>query len=153
MPIALLLLAALTAANPAADDAEAIRALGEVRMVMKRNAQGNVDFIACAGCKKRPIVARDLALLKELPELATLNLQAFAEFSNEDLPLITGLTQLKTLRLPMSSKITDSGIAHFSKLKQLKILDLRTSKISSQGLATLREALPGTEIRLREAAQ
>ncbi len=141
----MLLLVALTV--PAADDSEALKALGEVRMVMKRNEQGNVHFVACAGCKRRHVVSRDLVLLKGLPELTTLNLQAFADFTNEDLSLVAGLTQLKTLRLPLSSKITDRGIEHLAKMKHLEVLDLRSSKISKEGIAKLSEALPDTEIR------
>lgn len=67
----------------------------------------------------------DLALLKELPALRTLDLS--------------------------NTQITDQGLTHLKGLKQLQTVSLRGTKVTANGVRELQKSLPTTKITLTEA--
>jgi hypothetical protein len=61
---------------------------------------------------------------------------------------LASLENLRELDLSENSEITDAGLMHLAALKHLKTVDVWCChKVSDEGIAALRKALPECEIR------
>lgn len=72
--------------------------------------------------------------------------------SDTSVPYLKRLTQLKQLTID-SVPITDASVPIFAEMSQLERLDIRATRISSEGVAQLRVALPRCEILAGELTQ
>lgn len=99
----------------------------------------HVDFM---GYRKDSVVTdRDLAILREFPNLLYLNL-AGTEITDEGLKHVAGLTKLRILNL-WGTAVTDAGLGHLAGLKRLKIVDIDDTYVTGQGVDRLKRAIPG----------
>ena len=83
--------------------------------------------------------------LANMANLTGLNLE-HGKFTDDDLVYIHDLQQLKQLKL-WGTQITDAGLSHLRNLTNLELLEVRynfapVARVTSHGLAELREALP-----------
>lgn len=134
------LIAASFAAAPVpcdrrADAIQAIRQLGGT--VDERNGRLSASF------RDLRICDADLRLLKDLPDLAALDL-AYTPISNAGLAHLKGLTNLDNLNL-YSTAIDDDGMKHLVGLKKLNFLLAKQTNVTSEGAKTLKRALPDCE--------
>jgi hypothetical protein len=68
--------------------------------------------------------------------------------TGKGLARLKGLPNLRVVQL-MGSPTTDEDLPSLECLKQLVLLDLRGTKVTDEGVARLRKALPGCKITLR----
>lgn len=85
--------------------------------------------------------------LKAMRRLTLLGVQA----TDASMDVIAGMDHLEVLNL-YRTKVTNTGIAKLRNLKGLVDLDLRYSRVTSNGLDSLRAALPGARIQFAGAA-
>ena len=88
-----------------------------------------------------------LAYLKGLVQLQTLNLEGCIKVSDAGLVHLKGLVQLQTLNLEGCIEVSDAGLAHLHGLTQLRDLYLGVGyQITGTGVAELEKALPKCKI-------
>ena len=87
------------------------------------------------GLASTSVTDRELALLKELPQLEELSLRD-TEVSDLGMAHLAGLRALKTLDLS-STTLADSALAHLKSLTGLQSLDLSHTLVEGSGLAAL----------------
>jgi hypothetical protein len=97
----------------------------------------------------------DLAHLKSLPALETLDLLGCEKIGDKGMGEIKSLTKLKELSLN-GTGVTDKGLAEISALKDLRKLDLQETRVGDAGLAHLKglgqlEVLVLTETSVTDA--
>jgi len=92
-----------------------------------------------------PIEGPGLVHLAGLKELDSISL-ADTLIDEKSLVHLQSLPKLRTLTLHECKKITDAAVETLSQFKTLEALDLTGTEISTDGLRTLRKALPSTQI-------
>jgi hypothetical protein len=99
-----------------------------------------------SGC---PVRGPGLKILKEMPELreAIIACPTLTDLFAEDLG---NLKQIERLSLAKSS-VTDSTLKCLDSLKNMRELDLTATKVTIEGVATLRKALPLCHIKAASA--
>ena len=97
------------------------------------------------GLRANAITDAALKHLESLPELRGLHLGE-TQVTDNGLEHLRHLSQLQKLWLGKTS-VSDGGVEHLVRLKRLRELDLSGTRITATGLATLRAALPGCEIK------
>lgn len=90
-----------------------------------------------------------VAHLRDLTNLEHLDLFHYTKITNAGLAHLDALNKLKYLRISFT-KVGDRGVLHLEKLHGLKDLVLGRTKVSANGIARLRSALPGCNVSLAE---
>ncbi len=85
-----------------------------------------------------------LASLAALPALT--KLRVAGRLHAEELVPVAGLRQLRTLALLVEPELTDADLVHLYSATQLEHLKLGGSRVSDDGIAALRQALPKCSI-------
>jgi len=70
--------------------------------------------------------------------------------TDADLASLKGLPHLRSLDLNADSKLTDAGLVNLRDLRnlnQLEMLDLSNTQVTDTGVAKLQKALPNCDIR------
>jgi hypothetical protein len=98
-----------------------------------------------------PITGPGLDHLKQLPRLQELHLRC-PSLSYLGVRFVGDLKHLERLSLAETST-TDASLSSLRGLERLRKLDLTGTKVSEQGVATLRQALPKCEIKAGPAAK
>jgi hypothetical protein len=88
------------------------------------------------------------AVLKalDLPQLTILNLQNTA-VTDEGLKELARLPKLQVLILD-GTAISDAGLKHLENFKQLKVVDVRDTKATYPGVASLIKTIPGVNVHI-----
>ena len=153
-----------------ADDAAAVTALEEAGVKLTKNAAGNVTAADCrtatvdddvvknfAGLhsltslslENGQITDEGLAVLKDLPQLTSLNLRRCTNVTVAGLVHLEHLTNLQRLYL-LYTRTTDAGLAPVAKLPQLRVLDLRgCNEITDKGIETIAPLVNLADLKLR----
>jgi Concanavalin A-like lectin/glucanases superfamily/Leucine rich repeat/Leucine Rich repeat len=127
--------------EPSAKEREAIDALTKLFVTDNK-------FIVNAQAAGRPVVGvdlannykitdADLAHLKALPELETLDLLDCEKIGDKGIAEIKSLTRLRELNLN-GTKVSDKGLAEIAGLKELRKLVLEDTRIGDAGVAHLK---------------
>jgi len=91
----------------------------------------------------RAIGDDDLAHLKDLTALQTLDLSGCERVTDAGLAHLKGLTALQSLNLMGCDEVTDAGLAHLKALTALQRLGLTgCDKVTDAGVADLKKVLP-----------
>ena len=101
------------------------------------------------GLASTSVTDRELALLKELPQLEELSLRD-TEVSDLGMVHLAGLRALKKLDLS-STTLADSALAHLKSLTGLQSLDLSHTLVEGSGLAALSGMTQLRELNLNSA--
>jgi serine/threonine-protein kinase len=96
--------------------------------------------IAYTGPRKTSITPRTVEILRQFPNLRTLNL-GYSGTSDEVLPLLIELPAMRTLQLHESA-ITDAGIQHLVKFTQLEALNIGKTRVTEAGYQKAKADLP-----------
>jgi len=97
----------------------------------------------------RKLTDAALVHLKHVPKLRQLDLEMGERFTDAGLAHLQSLTALEELNLGGWRNLTDAGLAHLAKLPNLKILNLRnTERVTDAGLAHLKDLTKLTVLRL-----
>jgi len=120
------------AAPPAKpDDPAAVAELEKAKVILTRNAAGNVER---ADCKEAALSDAQLELFKGLPSLTYLSLEN-SEVTNSGLGTLAGIVpQLKTLGLRKCTAVSDEGLGQLKTLTNLEQLLLLYSRITDAGM-------------------
>jgi hypothetical protein len=88
-----------------------------------------------------------VAQLAELKQLEWLNLDN-TQITDGSLPVVAGFTKLTFLHLG-STAVSNAGIGQLAPLKSLKDLKVTRTSVTEEGVAELRQAIPGVDIQLK----
>jgi Leucine-rich repeat (LRR) protein len=103
------------------------------------------------GAGRRPppptpiIPAKTIEALAELKNLRKLKL-GFSGISATDLKTLSVLTEVEKLGLEECPRVDDAAAAELANWKGLKYLDLQATKVTKEGVASLRKANPNLQI-------
>ncbi len=156
------------AAEPKADEAKAIAEIEKLGGKVETNKTGKVVDVNLSNATR--LQDKDLAFLKDLPTIRTLNLyhtptsdQGLAHLKNlreirvldirntavtdRGFKHLEGLSELRTLYL--GDRITDDGLTSLRNLINLETLTLETRQVTNEGLKHIRELKHLQELDLR----
>jgi len=88
---------------------------------------------------------KTIEALSELKNLRTLKL-GFSGISAADLKILSTLSNVEKLGLEECPRVDDAAAAELAHWKSLKYVDLQATKVTPQGLESLRRAKPGIVI-------
>lgn len=110
---------------------------------------GNLKHLRYLDLSSTKIGDAGVAHLRHLSNLEHLDLMHYTKITNAGLAHLVGLNKLEYLRISFT-KVGDRGLVHLEKLNGLKKLVLGRTKVSENGIARLRSALPGCNVSLGE---
>ena len=121
------------AAGASVDDGRLLDALLDLKQVEELNLSGT------------SISEEDLARLQALPKLAALSLSCSTVTDDS----IGNLVRIRNLTLLDISRtgVGDGALRHLTRMRQLKYLFVQGTQLTTEGGATLREALPDCRIQ------
>jgi len=96
------------------------------------------------------ITDKGIESLRNLKAMRRLSLLG-GDVSDAAMDVIAGMEHLEILNL-YRTKVTNTGLAKLQNLKQLTVLDLRYSRVTSNGLESLRASLPKARIEFAGVA-
>ena len=99
--------------------------------------------LGIAGCNE--LGPAGFANVAKLKSLESLHLHETA-FSDSDVPQFSDHTSLKHLVIKHTS-VSDAAIEHMGQMKSLQVLEVEGTKITPDGIARLRAALPNCDVR------
>ena len=92
-----------------------------------------------------PLPENTIKAMAELKELRVLRM-GYTGVSSADLKALSVLENVEKLGLQECPRIDDAALAELLRWKRLKYLDLQDTKVTEQGVASLRKAKPGLVI-------
>ena len=107
----------------------------------------NLEELDLSGTR---ITDKGIESLRGLKNMRRLNLLG-AQASDAAMDVIAGMPHLEVLNL-YRTHVTNTGVAKLRGLKELTDLDLRYSRVTSNGIDSLRAALPKTKVQFAGAA-
>ena len=112
----------ILAGTARADEADVVRFVEQIRGTVKRDDKQPGKPVVTVSLARTDVTDTELkALLKELKQLTTLNLEH-------------------------CGAVTDASVKELKELKQLTTLNLRSAKVTDAGVKELQEALPKCKI-------
>jgi hypothetical protein len=127
-----------------ADEAEAAKRVEQLGGTVTRDGKQPGSPAVKVTLTGPKVTDDDLKPLKELPQLAALELSG-AGVTDAGLRQLRDCKQLKSLSLS-HTLVTDAGLKHLKDLKQLESLNLFHTKVTAAGVKELKEALPKCDI-------
>jgi len=110
-------------------------AITDAGLLNLRDARSLQRILLC----RVPIRGPGLAHLAELPQLRSLELDGYPQFTNAGMPHLRQLTNLNHLSLCLNfDEINDTGLAHLEALTNLERLELMQTNVSGTGFTRLK---------------
>lgn len=127
-----------TTRAPQPTSPKTIAALTQFGARFRADSTGRVWHVDIA---RLPLDDDDLTVLKQLPNLRSLNLRGINEhgghITDNGLSILRGMRNLRRLNLSANRQLTDAELNHVQFLTRLESLDLAGTGVTDDGLATL----------------
>jgi hypothetical protein len=112
---------------------------------------GSLDKVIGLNLRERNLLRRDLAVLKDFPNLQVLDLGMNYRITDAHLEHLEGLTTLRSLNL-YRTRVTGGGLAHLLPLTKLQYLDLASTYVQDPGLLFVARLPELENLQLRSTA-